>query len=158
LNKSECTGFSRRGRQCLPGPERRRWAVDNGGARVNNKEKAIEAAERDIAALSEYIEVTRSLPDDLPGRINISDLARLYVNIPFDLPTYREVRQKLTTAGWTVKLAFITDDGQRFADLWNNGHTLTIVMDPEKEGTTCHREQVGEEATPIYRVRCGAPR
>ena len=76
------------------------------------KQEAIRDALEEIKNLQHYIKVLNELPD-LPSSATtfISHYGRVYINIPYDLDTYRPLPQQLADANWRAYSIINVDNG-----------------------------------------------
>lgn len=78
----------------------------------------------------------------------------VHIKIPFDMPTYRRIRQKVARNGWVPDSTWAAPDGDKFTRLHQDGITLIIIMIADHEKSTCKLVPDGEETIQIMRAVC----
>jgi len=120
-------------------------------------DKAIKDAQEKIKNIQAYIQVLERLPSPPEGcSLFVSDNGRVFVDIPYNFEIYRLYRQQLAKADWIATMVYgVGENGKRYTDLMNSdGERLSLVMNPQLQGSACQLVQVGEEIKPVYRVQC----
>lgn len=119
-----------------------------------NKQAAIENFQNSIAGYQRMIAAIELLPDGLDAYI-WSIGFDLNVDIPWDVAKLRQIRERLGSDWKLLYKPCLSDQGTlSFRYRHVNGTFLWIYMQPQREGSTCRRVQVGEKTVPVYKVVC----
>ena len=77
--------------------------------------------------------------------------------IPFNLDAEHEIQFLLERAGWKVVSRYNRDwagDAVIEFEHPSAGRRFSVVMEPEKEGSTCRKQIVSYNQTPVYEIVC----
>lgn len=121
-----------------------------------DRQKILDEARREIDRIASLMAVIALLPDELPytygGYLGANEVC---LRIPADIAKLRAFRKALGPDWRQINCRMADDaDVARTFRHKNGVGRLLLWQHPNVEGATCHREQVGEETIPVYRIVC----
>jgi hypothetical protein len=118
-----------------------------------SKKKALADVRNCIDDLLDMVDKIQEIPSSVFDKAAYAYFgsSRLFIGLPFDLATYREVRRALSKLGWHAEKIYGT--ASRYTKLVNDEkHEIVITMGDHLEGSTCKKVKTGTKFVPGYHV------